>query len=93
MRLSSGVHLQNGQSLLEFGERNHDLAIEASGTQQSRIEDVGRLVAAMMTIPSEVSKPSISASILVEGLFSFVVATAEAGTAFATDGVDFVDGR
>jgi len=39
-----------------------DLAVEAPGPHQRRVEHVGRLVAAIMMTPSFESKPSISTS-------------------------------
>ena len=51
----------------------------------------GRFVAAIITMPSVASKRSISASIWSKRLLAFVVSTAEAGPALATDGVDLVD--
>ena len=45
----------------------------------------------MITMPSEVSKPSISDEHLVERLLALVVAAAEAGAALAADRVDLVD--
>ena len=48
---------------LELGQRHDDLRSKRPGRSSAGSRMSGRLVAAMMTMPSEVSKPSISASI------------------------------
>ncbi len=61
-RLALLVNLEDLQTALHVRAVDRDLAVEASGTQQRRVEDVGRFVAAMRITPPFTSKPSISTS-------------------------------
>ena len=62
--LVAAVHLQDGQALVVLGQRHDDLAVEAAGAQQRRIEDVGPVGGGQDDDAlADVSKPSISASI------------------------------
>ena len=76
---------------LELGQRHHDLTVEAAGTQQGRVEDVG-------TVGGRHDHDALGrleavhlGEHLVEGLLALVVAAAEAGAALAADRVDLVD--
>ncbi len=90
------MDLQDRQALLEVGEGDDDLAVEAARPQQGGVEDVG----AVRRRDDDDALGRIEAvhlvQHLVEGLLALVVAAAEPGPALAADGVDLVhedDGR
>ena len=85
------VHGQDLAAVLELGERHHDLAVEAAGAQQGRVEDVGAVGGRHHDDAGGDLEAVHLGQHLVEGLLPLVVAAAEAGPAFATDGVDLVD--
>ena len=89
--LVAAVHLQDGETLPVLGQRHHDLAIEATGTQQRRVEDVG----AVGSREDDDALAGLEAvhlcEHLVQRLLALVVAATEAGAALAADGVDLVD--
>ena len=90
-RLALRVHLEDALAALEVGRVDADLAVEATGTQQRGVEDVGtvrrrdeddvRLGVEAVHLDEE----------LVQRLLALVVPAAEAGAAVAADRVDLVD--
>ena len=72
-------------------QRHHHLAVETTGAQQRRVQNVrtvsGRndddALAAFKTIHLNQH--------LVQGLFAFVVTTAQTGATVTTDRIDFID--
>ena len=71
--------------------RHHDLAVEAAGTQQRRVEHVGPVGRgddddALVRLEAVHLDQE-----LVQRLLALVIAAAEAGAAMTADGVDFVD--
>ena len=90
-RLALRVHLEDALAALEVGRVDADLAVEAAGTQQRGVEDVGtvrrrdeddvRLRVEAVHLDEE----------LVQRLLALVVPAAEAGAAVAADRVDLVD--
>src|SRR5690606_21525856 len=68
-----------------------DLAVEAAGPQQRRVEDVGPVGGRDEDDAGAGVEPVHLDEQLVEGLLALVVAAAHAGTAVAPDGVDLVD--
>ncbi len=85
------VDPEDREALFEIGKGNDDLAVEAPGTEQGGVEDVrtvrgGHDHDALGRIESVHLREH-----LVEGLLTFVVPAAEAGTALAADRVDLVD--
>ena len=84
------VDLQDREALVEVGERDHDLAVEAARAQQRGVEDVG----AVRRADHDDALGGVEAvhlrEHLVERLLALVVAAAEAGTALAADRVDLV---
>ena len=85
------VDLQDGQALLEVGQRHDDLAVEAAGPQQGRVEDVGPVGGGDHDDALGGVEAVHLREHLVERLLALVVAAAEAGAALAADGVDLVD--
>jgi hypothetical protein len=85
------VHPQDGEALLVLGQGHHDLAVEAAGAQQGRVEDVGPVGGRDHDDALGGLEAVHLVEHLVEGLLALVVATAEAGAALAADGVDLVD--
>ena len=62
-RLALGVHLEDRLAALEVGAVDDDLAVEAAGPQQRRVEDVGPVGGGDAgSRRSSASKPSISTS-------------------------------
>ena len=85
------VHRQDRQPLGQVGQGNHDLAVEAAGSQQGRVEDV-RAVGGRHHDDALGGLEAVHlGQHLVERLLPLVVAAAEAGAALAADGVDLVD--
>ena len=89
-RLAARVHLEDPDAAVEVGTVDDDLTVETSGTQQSRVEDVGPVRrrdqdhAALHVETVHLDEQ------LVQGLLALVVSTAETGAAVTTDGVDLV---
>ena len=89
--LALQVHPEDLDAILEFGERNDDLAIETPGSKQGGIEDVGPVGGRHHHDALGALEAVHLGEHLVEGLLSLVVSAAEASAAFAADGVDLVD--
>ena len=89
--LVARVDAQDGEALVELGQRDHDLAVEAPGTQQRRVEDVGPVRGGQDDDALGRLEAVHLGQHLVEGLLPLVVPAAEAGAALAADGVDLVD--
>ena len=51
---------EDGGPLDQIGQRDRDLPVEAARAEECRVENLRRFVAASTTIPSAMSKPSIS---------------------------------
>src|SRR5205823_6307109 len=86
-----GVDLEDLQALFGLGERDDDLAVEATGPQESGIQDVGPVGSGHHDDAFGGLEAVHLREHLVEGLLPLVVATAEAGAALAADGVDLFD--
>ena len=91
IRLSRLCTSRISLALARLGERHDDLAVEAAGTQQGRIEDVG-------TVGGRHDDDALGGleavhlgEHLVERLLTLVVTATEAGAALAADRVDLVD--
>ena len=89
--LALQVHPEDLDAILEFGERNDDLAIETPGSKQGGIEDVGPVGGRHHHNALGALEAVHLGEHLVEGLLSLVVSAAEASAALAADGVDLVD--
>jgi hypothetical protein len=84
------VHLEDLGAALAVGTVHRDLAVEATGAQQRRVEDVGPVggrdhddvVLRLEAVHLDQQ--------LVERLLALVVAAAETGAAVAPDGVDLI---
>ena len=90
-RLALGVDVEDRLAALEVGLVDHDLAVEAPGPQQRRVEDVGPVGGGDEDDAGAGVEPVHLDQQLVEGLLALVVAAAHAGAAVAADGVDLVD--
>ena len=85
------VDLEDRVTALKVGTLDGDLPVEAAGTQQRRVEDVGPVGRGDEDHAAlDVEAVHLDQQ-LVEGLLALVVATAEARTAVPADGVDLVD--
>ena len=85
------VDLEDLLAADDVGVRHHDLAVEAAGAQQRRVEHVGAVGRgdeddALVRLEAVHLDEQ-----LVERLLALVVAAAEAGAAMAADRVDLVD--
>ena len=90
-RLALRVHLEDGDAALDVRRVDDDLAVEAAGPQQRRVEDVG---AVRRRDDDDVGVRVEAVHLdedLVQRLLALVVAAAEAGAALAADRVDLVD--
>ena len=85
------MHLQDALAADDVGIRHHDLAVEAAGTQQRRVEHVGPVGRGDQDDALVRLEAVHLDEQLVERLLALVVAAAEAGAAMAADRVDFVD--
>src|SRR5207244_2688476 len=84
------VDPQNFLTALDVGPGNHDLTIEAAGTEKRGIEDVGP-IGGRDEDHALVGLEAIHLDEeLIQGLLALVVTAAQAGAAMATDGVDLV---
>ena len=89
--LVAGVDLEDRPALRELGQRHDDLAVEAAGAQQRRVEDVGPVGGGHDDDALGRLEAVHLRQHLVERLLALVVAAAEAGAALAADRVDLVD--
>ena len=85
------VHLQDLDPLFLRRQRDHDLAVEATGAQQRGVEDVGTVGRGHHHDALGRLEAVHLGEHLVERLLALVVTAAEAGAALAADGVDLVD--
>ena len=90
-RLALDVDLEDLEAALHVGAVEDDLAVEAAGAQQRRVEHVGAVGGG----DDDHVRVGVEAvhldQDLVERLLALVVRAAEAGAALAADGVDLVD--
>jgi hypothetical protein len=85
------VDLEDGHAAAQVRPVEDDLAVEAAGAQQRRVQDV-RAVGGGDDDHVGVRVEAVHLDEdLVEGLLALVVGAAEAGAALAADGVDLVD--
>ena len=89
--LVAAVHLEDRLALARLRQRHHDLAVEAAGAQQRRVEDVGPVGGGHDHDALGGLEAVHLGEHLVERLLALVVATTEAGAALAADRVDLVD--
>src|SRR5208282_4526928 len=89
--VNPGVHREDPLAAGQVGLGHHDLAVEAAGAEQRRVEDVGSVGgrdhddAALGVEAVQLDQH------LVQRLLALVMAAAEAGAAVPTHGVDLVD--
>ena len=89
-RLAASVDLEDPLAALAVGPVDHDLAVEAAGPQQRRVEDVGPVGGGDQDdVVLHLEAVHLDEE-LVQGLLALVVAAAHAGAAVAADGVDLV---
>ena len=85
------MDLEDALASLDIGRVDHDPAVEAAGTQQRRIEDIGPVGGGDQDDAFVGLEAVHLHQELVEGLLALVVTAAEAGAAVAAHGVDLVD--
>ncbi len=85
------VHLQDGEALVEVGERHDDLAVETARTEQRGVKDVGSVGRGHDDDALGDVETVHFVQHLVQGLLALVVAAAETGAALASYRVDLVD--
>ena len=85
------VHLEDLDPLVLGRERDDDLAVEATGTEERGIEDVGTVGRRHHHDAFGGLEAVHLGEHLVERLLTLVVPTAEARAALAADGVELVD--
>ena len=90
-RLALDVDLEDLQAALHVGPVEDDLAVEAAGAQQRRVEDVGSVGGGDDDDVGVGVEAVHLDQDLVERLLALVVRAAQAGAALAADGVDLVD--
>ncbi len=90
-RLTRRVHLEHGATAGQIGVGDRDLAIEAAGPQQRRVEDVGPVGGRDQDDALAVAEAVHLDQQLVERLLALVVAAAHAGATLAANSVDLVD--
>ncbi len=89
-RLALGVHLEDLAAADPVGPVDDDLAVEAAGTEQGRIEDVRAVGGGDQDdVVLHLEAVHLDEQ-LVQRLLALVVAAAEAGAAMTPDGVDLV---
>ena len=89
-RLAAGVDLEDVLAALAVGAVDDDLAVEAAGPQQRRVEDVGPVGGRDQDdVVLHLEAVHLDQQ-LVQGLLALVVTAAHAGAAVAADGVDLV---
>ena len=87
----SGVHLEDFLAALEVGQLHRDAAVEAAGSQQRLVEDLGAVGGAEDDDALFGIEAVHLGQQLVERLFALVVAAEAGAVALFADGVDFVD--
>ena len=88
---AAGMDLEDGFPAFEVRDRDHHLAVEATGTQQGRVQDVGTVGGGDEDHPFVGLKAVHFHQELVQGLFPLIVAAAQTGAPMAAHGVDFID--
>ena len=90
-RLALGVHVEDRLAPVDVGPVDDDLAVEAAGAQQRRVEDVGPVGGGDQDHAAARIEAVHLDEQLVERLLALVVAAAQAGAAVAADRIDLVD--
>ena len=85
------MDVEDFQSPLDVGPRDHHLTIEAPGTQQRRVKNVRTVGGGNQDDPFVGLEAVHLHQQLVQGLLPLVVAAAETGAAMTAHGVYFVD--
>ncbi len=88
---AAGVQLEDFEAAVDVGDVDRDLAVEAPGTQQGGVEDVGAVGRAHDDDAGVAAEPVHLDQQLVESLLALVVALADAGAALAAGGIELVD--
>ena len=90
-RLALGVHLEDLPAALHVGAVDGDLAVEAAGTKQRRVEDVGPVGGGDEDDAALDVEAVHLDEHLVQRLLALVVPAAHAGATVPADSVDLVD--
>ena len=89
--LATSVDLQDGFAALQVGSFNSDLTVKTTRAKKSRIQNVRAVRCSDHDDVRTLVEAVHFNQQLVQSLFTFVVATANAGATVATNCVDFVD--
>ncbi|CAG7113321.1 hypothetical protein PICSAR202_03872 [Mycobacterium avium subsp. paratuberculosis] len=90
-RLALGMHRQHRAAAGQVRVGNRDLAVEAAGPQQRRVQDVGPVGGGDQDHAGPRVEPVHLDQQLVQRLLALVVTAAQAGAALASHRVDLVD--
>ncbi|SHT57119.1 Uncharacterised protein [Mycobacteroides abscessus subsp. abscessus] len=89
--LARRMDFEHGLAARQVGAGHRDLPVETTGTQQCRIQDVGAVGRGDQDDTLPVTEAIHLHQQLVQGLFTLVVPTAQAGATLPSDCVDLVD--
>mmetsp|Transcript_32035 Transcript_32035/g.59641 ORF Transcript_32035/g.59641 Transcript_32035/m.59641 type:complete len:249 (+) Transcript_32035:866-1612(+) len=90
-RLSTSVHLQDGNAALEIRETDLDAAIETARTEESRVKNVGT-VGGSENNDSGVTLETVHlGEDLVQSLFTLVVTSGNTGTTLTTNRINLIN--
>ena len=85
------MHLEDGAAAADVGAIERDVAVEATGPQQRRVEDVGTVGGGDDDDVGGGLEAVHLDQQLVEGLLALVVAAAQAGATLAANRIDLID--
>ena len=89
--LAARVHLQDGFAPAHIGTVKRDAAVETSGAQQSRVEDIRPVGGGHYDhVGIRIEAVHLDQH-LIESLFALIVRTAQAGAALATYGINLIN--
>ena len=90
-RRTLGVDLEDTAAAAQVRRGHHHLTVETAGTQQGRVQNVGTVGGGQQDDAFVALEAVHFHQQLVQGLFAFVMATAQTGATLAAHGVDLVD--
>ena len=85
------MDLENAFPSLDVRQRHHNLTIDATWAQKSRIQYIGTVGRSNENDSLVGFEPVHFDQQLIQGLFSFVVASSQTGTAMPSNGVEFIN--
>ena len=85
------MNSQNRGALFKFWQWDNDLAIKTTWTQQRWVQNIGAVGGRQNDDPFRCLKAVHLREQLVQSLLALVMTATESSTAFATDGINFVN--